>query len=460
MLLGVGGFEPGSFSFLSVSDLTMHIRDLLRKQPNLQDVWVQGEILNFKHHTNGHMYFSLKDKHSRLKCVMFSGDNKRLSFSPQEGWKVFVRGSIDVYIPNGEYQLHVREMLPDGLGLKFLEFEQTKKKLEAEGLFRRKRQIPRFPERIGLVTSLKGAAVRDVLRTLALRYPRAEVILSPSLVQGEGAIASLLRALQRIREVTPSVDVLLVVRGGGGVEDLWAFNNEAIARALFDFPVPVITGIGHESDVTIADLVADLRASTPTGAAESAVLDQKKLQVQVQTLYLRMSTSWQRRYATAHKQAELLTRRRVLADPMGFLGPYRQTCDILEDRLKVSLRRQYEHAQLRLSHLESRLRGAGKRRLSLNAERSLLISFHNRLSSALRQFVNKRRYVLDLLEQRLESASPTYPLARGYAYLTDTEGRLLVRAEEVLRAGRFTAHMSDGALLAEALEFFPRTNEG
>ncbi|MBT9252378.1 MAG: exodeoxyribonuclease VII large subunit [Brockia lithotrophica] len=317
MLRGKSG--DATVPFLSVSALTNLIRQAIRKERLLQNVWVRGEISNFRHHSSGHMYFTLKDESSRLKCVMFSGYNQSLSFHPQDGLSVVARGDVDVYPFGGEYQLRVQEMYPDGLGEKFLEFERLKKKLQEEGLFGRKRKLPRFPERIGLVTSDKGAAVHDVLRTLARHYPRAEVVLSPALVQGEDAVPSLLRALERLRTVDPPVDILLVVRGGGDIEDLWAFNDETLARALFAFPAPVVTGIGHESDVTLADFVADLRAPTPTGAAELAVPDQEELLDHVRTLEHRLFSGWRRRFTSASERVERLARRRVLADPLGFL---------------------------------------------------------------------------------------------------------------------------------------------
>ncbi|MBE3550844.1 MAG: exodeoxyribonuclease VII large subunit [Brockia lithotrophica] len=458
MLRGKKG--DATVPFLSVSALTNLIRQAIRKERLLQNVWVRGEISNFRHHSSGHMYFTLKDESSRLKCVMFSGYNQSLSFHPQDGLSVVARGDVDVYPFGGEYQLRVQEMYPDGLGEKFLEFERLKKKLQEEGLFGRKRKLPRFPERIGLVTSDKGAAVHDVLRTLARHYPRAEVILSPALVQGEEAVPSLLRALERLRTVDPPVDILLVVRGGGDIEDLWAFNDETLARALFAFPAPVVTGIGHESDVTLADFVADLRAPTPTGAAELAVPDQEELLDHVRALEHRLVNGWRRRFTSASERVERLARRRVLADPLGFLGPYRQTCDRLEERLDLSVRLYGDRALFRFHRLEGRLRGAAERRLSLAAERTRLESVRARLHGSFARYVDRRRHALALLARRLEGASPTRPLARGYAYLADSAGRPLVRAEDVLRAGRFTVHLSDGALVAEALELLPTRQKG
>jgi len=447
-----GKGENATNSFFSVSALTNLVRNAIRKEQLLQNVWVQGEVSNFRHHSSGHMYFNLQDKFARLKCVMFSGDNHALTFRPRDGITVIARGEIDVYPRSGEYQLIVREMHPDGLGLKFLELEQLKKKLEAEELFARKRDLPRFPERIGLVTSEHGAAVHDVLRTLARLYPRAEVVFAPALVQGDDAVPSLLHALERLRKHYPPIDVLLVVRGGGDIEDLWVFNDETLVRALYAFPVPVVTGIGHESDVTLADFVADLRAPTPTGAAERAVPDQEMLLVHVRTLEQRLYNGWRMRFRAAKERVEKLARRRVLADPLGFLAPYRQTCDQLEERLERAVQLYGERARFRLFRLEDRLRNAAIHRLSLVAERAHVESLRIRLHGGFARYVDHRRHALALLSRRLEGANPLRPLARGYAYLADASGRPLVRAEDVFRARRFTAYLSDGALLAEALE--------
>ncbi|RKQ88733.1 exodeoxyribonuclease VII large subunit [Brockia lithotrophica] len=458
MLRGKGGNATNSF--LSVRALTNLVRNTIHNNPVLQNVWVQGEVSNFRHHSSGHMYFNLQDESARLKCVMFSGANQALTFRPRDGITVIARGRIDVYLRGGEYQLIVQEMHPYGLGLKFLEFERLKKKLEAEGLFARKRALPRFPERIGLITSEHGAAVHDVLRTLARLYPRAEVVFAPALVQGDDAVPSLLRALERLRNHHPPVDVLLVVRGGGDIEDLWVFNDETLVRALYAFPAPVVTGIGHESDVTLADFVADLRAPTPTGAAERVVPDQEMLLVHVRTLEQRLFNGWRMRFRAAKERVEKLARRRVFADPLGFLGPYRQTCDRLEERLEHAVQRYGERARFRIFRLEDRLRGAAIRRLSLAAERAHVQSLRIRLHGGVARYVDHRRHALALLSRRLEGANPLRPLARGYAYLADASGRPLVRAEDVFRAGRFTAYLSDGALLAEALELLSVRQEG
>ncbi|MED4602401.1 exodeoxyribonuclease VII large subunit, partial [Paenibacillus validus] len=256
----------------SIKELNRVIKNKLEADDALQNVWVRGEISNFTHHSSGHMYFTLKDADSRLKSIMFASYNQRLGFIPKEGTKVLACGNISVYERDGAYQFYVTQMQPDGIGSLYLAYEQLKKKLEAEGLFapERKKPIPAFPRAIGVITSPTGAAVRDIIITLQRRYPSVPVLLYPVLVQGKQAAPSIVRAVEEMNRLN-EVDVLIVGRGGGSLEELWAFNEEIVARAIYASVLPVISAVGHETDFTIADFVADLRAATPTAAAELAV---------------------------------------------------------------------------------------------------------------------------------------------------------------------------------------------
>ena len=255
---------------MTVSELTVRIRDLLAK--NFIDVLVEGEISNCREAQSGHIYFTLKDEKAQVKCVWFRQQMRGIKFRPEDGLKVNVRGSIGVYEQRGEYQIYVETMDPAGRGALQLAFEQLKRKLESEGLFDavHKKALPRLPSRIGLITSPKGAAVRDVVRILRRRFPNVHLLLVPVRVQGEGAAGEIARAVRFFNQ-RQNVDVLIVARGGGSLEDLWAFNEEVVVRAIFDSQIPVISGVGHETDFTIADFVADMRASTPSAAAEIVV---------------------------------------------------------------------------------------------------------------------------------------------------------------------------------------------
>jgi exodeoxyribonuclease VII large subunit len=259
--------------FLTVGALTKYIKRKFDADPHLHDCLVKGEISNFKQHSSGHMYFTLKDDKARILAVMFSSANRRMKFTPENGMKVLVRGDVTIYEGSGQYQIYVHDMQPDGVGDLYLAFEQLKEKLTKEGLFavEHKKPIPKFPATVGVVTSPTGAALRDIITTIKRRYPIAKILILPALVQGDQAAPSITDAINRANEKKHGIDVLIVGRGGGSIEELWAFNEEIVARAIYESTIPIISAVGHETDFTIADFVADLRAPTPTGAAELAV---------------------------------------------------------------------------------------------------------------------------------------------------------------------------------------------
>src|SRR5215210_3084495 len=297
---------------LSVSELTTEIRGLLEGQ--LGEMWVEGEISNCRLWNTGHMYFTLKDEAAQIRAVMFRGTLRYLRFKPEDGLHVIARGRLSVYEPKGEYQLVCEHMEPHGLGALQLAFDQLKKKLHAEGLFdsARKRPLPALPRRIGIVTSLDGAALRDIIKVLRRRHPNAHLVIRPARVQGEGAAAEITRALRAIGKV-PGVDVVIVGRGGGSVEDLWAFNEEMVARAIAACPVPVISAVGHEVDVTIADFVADLRAPTPSAAAEMVVSAKDDFCSRIDRLHHRLNASARSQIQRRQNMLHALTARRGLA---------------------------------------------------------------------------------------------------------------------------------------------------
>jgi len=258
--------------YLTISDLNKHVKSLVEEDTFLNKVYLKGEISNFKFHSSGHLYFSLKDNESKINAVMFEFNRLRgLDFEPTDGMNVLIEGKVDVYVPNGAYQVYVEKMTQDGLGNLYLEFEKLKKQLEQEGLFAasHKKAIPKFPRMIGIITAPTGAAIKDILSTIKRRYPICETILFPTLVQGEGAKESIVKQIKVANNY--DLDVIILGRGGGSIEDLWAFNEEIVARAIYDSKIPIISAVGHDVDFTISDFVADLRAATPTGAAEMAV---------------------------------------------------------------------------------------------------------------------------------------------------------------------------------------------
>ena len=265
------GVESMNDKYISVTQLTRYIKYKIDNDVNLNEVFLKGEISNFKAHSRGHYYFTLKDEGSRINAIMFSSATRNVKFIPQDGMKVLVTGKISVFEATGQYQIYVNEMLEDGIGNLYIAYEQLKKKLQEEGLFdeKYKKPIPKIPNRVGVVTAPTGAAIKDIISTIKRRWPLTEIYLFPALVQGEDAKEDIVRQIKRADEY--NLDTLIVGRGGGSIEDLWAFNEEIVARAIFECKTPVISAVGHEIDFTIADFVADLRAPTPTGAAEMAV---------------------------------------------------------------------------------------------------------------------------------------------------------------------------------------------
>ena len=352
----------------TVRELTTEIKAVL--EDGFSALWVEGEISNFKHHTSGHMYFTLKDADAQLRVVMFRGSNRLLKFRPEDGLAVTVFGSVTVYERRGEYQLVAEALEPKGIGALMLAFEQLKATLEAEGLFdpARKRPLPRFPRKVGIITSPTGAAIRDMLSVIGRRFPGLAVLIFPVAVQGAGAAGEIAAALEMMG-ARSDLDVLIVGRGGGSLEDLWAFNEEVVARAIAASPLPVISAVGHETDVTIADFVADLRAPTPSAAAELVAAQRDELRLRVDDLFTRMQGGLQHRLALRREGLRRLRQHLLLLSPTA-----------------------------RVSRQAERLDGLARR---LAAGWTLLGS--------------RRRERLGLLAGKLESLSPLAILARGYS---------------------------------------------
>jgi len=322
----------------TVGELTAYIKNLLDSDANLNEIWVRGEISNLNYHSSGHIYFTLKEEKCQLQCVMFRGHNESLSFTLEDGIKVIAFGSISVYGPHGKYELIVENVQPDGLGALYLEFIQRKKRLEKEGLFadEHKKAIPKYPKRIGVVTSPTGAVIRDIINVLKRRYPLADILVAPASVQGDGAPASIVGAIQLMNEM-PDVDVIIVGRGGGSLEDLWAFNEEVVARAIYDSRIPIISAVGHETDFTIADFVADRRAPTPSAAAEIAVPDKEDLARQIQSLEARLIQRVHRIMGLHRNRLDRITDSLVFKRPLDRINQNKQYLDNVASQLRLSI---------------------------------------------------------------------------------------------------------------------------
>ena len=340
----------------SVSDVNRYLKDLLAGEPLLQGISVRGEISNFKQYPSGHCYFTLKDTNSALKCVMFRSRAQYLRFLPQNGMQVVAGGSIAVYERDGVYQLYVDSLIPEGTGDLALAFEQLKEKLAAEGLFdpARKQPLPAFPKRIGVVTSSAGAVLRDIYRVSKRRWPGIQLVLYPVQVQGEGAAEQIARGIDFFAEEY-AVDVIIAGRGGGSMEDLWAFNEEPVVRAIAACPVPLISAVGHETDFTLADFAADVRAATPSQAAELAVPDRSEVMRQVENLTGQLTRQVQRELALRRQRLEGLLNSRVMREPQSMLAERRQRLDFLLAGLQRTAKVELQSKQHKLGLILNRL---------------------------------------------------------------------------------------------------------
>ncbi len=386
----------------SVSQVNNYIKNLFIRDYVLNRIYMKGEVSNCKYHTSGHIYFTLKDETGQMACVMFAGQRTGLHFKLEEGQLVIVHGSISVYERDGKYQMYAREITLDGVGVLYERFDLLKRTLEAEGLFdpSMKKPIPTYPKKIGIVTAKTGAAIQDIINISTRRNPYVQLILYPAQVQGDGAAATIVRGIKKLDAM--GVDTIIVGRGGGSIEDLWAFNEEIVARAIYDCKTPIISAVGHETDITIADFVSDLRAPTPSAAAELAVND----------LSLVMST---------------------LVDYHSMLtgGMLRKIND---------KRKQVEQFKLRLSYGNPIYQIRQKRQLALDIQEKLTKSMHYK--------VQKDRHKLELYIEKLKALSPLDKLSKGFSYTSDEDGRVINRIDKASVGSKIHITVTDGLIIA------------
>ena len=399
---------------LSITQLNEYIRGKLDADALLNGVAVRGEISNYKLYPSGHHYFTLKDESSALKCVMFKGNAARLRFRPANGMQIIAMGKVSVFPRDGAYQLYCTAMAMDGIGDLYAAFEQLKAKLAAQGLFdpAHKKPIPRCPGTIGIITSSAGAAVHDMLRILRKRYPLTRVLLLPVRVQGAEAPGEIAAAIG-YANYYQLADLLIVGRGGGSIEDLWAFNDERVAHAIYESRIPVISAVGHEPDVTISDFVADLRAATPSNAAELAVPDQDALRQTLDAMAFSMASSVDRQIKNARQHLDVLSGSSALRSPTGYLDQKRKALQLLESRL---------------------------------------ISAQNQQIAR-----NKQKFVA--LTAALDAMSPLKVLTRGYAVAEKEDGQILRSVNQAVPGERITVSLSDGSITAKVLEVKENGNE-
>jgi len=435
---------------LTVSELTERIQGLVEVE--FADIWVEGEVSNLTFASSGHWYFSLKDDSAQIRAVVWKTATRLIRFRPRDGMKVLARGAVRLYPPRGEYQIAIEVLEPLGKGSLQQAFEDLKERLGKEGLFEasRKRPLPLLPRRIGIVTSPTGAAIRDILRVLAGRFANLEVLVYPAAVQGPAASAEIVQGIRSLNRV-PGLDVLIVSRGGGSLEDLWAFNEESVARALAASKVPTISAVGHETDFTIADFVADLRSPTPSAAAERVVKAKVDLAAQVDGLGGRLTAAARLRMALIRGRVEAVTSHRVFEAERGRIRNHAQRVDDLLARAENGLLRQRERWRTRLARAEERLQAFRWDR-QVAARRERLARQADRLDALIRAGLSARRSALSRFAAQLDGLSPLSVLSRGYALVWDGEGRRLVRdAADVavgdslrirLHAGRLRAIVS------------------
>jgi exodeoxyribonuclease VII large subunit len=431
----------------SVSDLTARIRDLLAK--NFTDLIVQGEISNCRPAASGHIYFTLKDEKAQIRCVFFKNQQRGLKFRPEDGLKVTVRGSISVYEARGEYQIYVESLEPLGRGALQLAFEQLKKRLEEEGLFApaRKKPLPLLPKRVGLITSPTGAAVRDVVRILTRRFPNVHLTLYPVRVQGEGSAAQIVEALQYFHRML-AADVILLVRGGGSLEDLWSFNEEEVVRAIAASAIPVISGVGHETDFTMADFVADVRASTPSAAAELVVQTRREFDNHVSDLQADLASLMRYRLMDLNGRIHALLGRPGFRRPLDLLRQRRQRADDLTARVAHGLRARLDQSRKRFTKAHLKI-ASFDFRMKIAALRLRLEKRSTDLGARAERILRLKHERWERLTLQLQERSPLKVLERGYAIATDASGHVLRDADQVNVGDAVNIRLHRGKLTTE-----------
>ncbi|WP_430785356.1 exodeoxyribonuclease VII large subunit [Virgibacillus flavescens] len=419
--------------YLTVTALTKYIKRKFDTDPHLNQVFVRGEISNFKLHSRGHMYLTVKDDQTRIQAVMFAGNNRSLKFTPENGMKVVISGSIGVFEPYGQYQLYINRMDPDGIGALYLAFEQLKEKLALQGYFdeRHKKKTPLYPKHIAVITSPTGAAVRDVITTIKRRYPIVELTVIPVLVQGVNAADSIVEGIKRANE-NPQIDVIIVGRGGGSIEELWSFNEEKVAMAIFESNVPIISAVGHETDTTISDFVADLRAPTPTSAAELAVPSQLELKEKIAHYNQNLSRTMANIVQSSSRQLKGLNQSYAFRYPGQLINQKEQELDKLVERLNKSI--QFVH-----SKKSEALHNTKKRLASQHPKRQIqtmylhLSQLHKQMQTHMSQITEQKTLQTVNIMDKLSLLNPLEVMRRGYAIPYDQKGNIIKSGKQTNR---------------------------
>ena len=408
--------------YKSITEVNELVKSILESEPLLNDIYVKGEISNIKYHSRGHIYFSLKDENSKINAVFFNATGKLL-FDPKDGDSVLVRGRINVYPVSGSYQIVVSEIKLDGIGNLYVLFEELKKKLASEGLFDKehKKKIPRFPEKIGVITAKEGAAVRDIITTINRRYPLCEIYLFPSLVQGEGAKENIVKMIKKANET--DMDVIILGRGGGSIEDLWAFNEEVVAREIYNSKIPIISAVGHEIDYTIADFVADLRAPTPTAAAELAVKNIEDIENYLSDAITRMNTALSNKVDYYEEKINKYKSNYIINNPMKLFESKENRLNIIKEKL-VNISSIFDIKENEIEYIKERMLSAYK---------------NNILKSS--NLLEKTKLKLDLI-------NPNNILNKGYS-IVKKDNKIIKSIKDIKIKDNINIVLSDGSILSE-----------
>ncbi|MGU9558284.1 exodeoxyribonuclease VII large subunit [Lactiplantibacillus pentosus] len=436
-----------SQQYLTVSALTQYIKRKFEVDPYLGKVYLTGEVSNYRPRPNTHQYFSLKDDHAKISAIMFKSAFAKVKFQPEEGMKVLVVGRIGLYEPSGSYQIYVERMEPDGVGALYQAYEQLKKKLAAEGLFSApKKPLPRFPKRIAVVTSRSGAVIRDIITTARRRFSIAQIVLFPAQVQGDAAAAEISRQIERAN-AQGDFDTLIIGRGGGSIEDLWPFNEEVVARAIAQSQLPVISSVGHETDTTIADLVADVRAATPTAAAELAVPVYNDVLLQLKQDQTRVLNAFQNLVQRDRQRLNKLTASYVFTQPNRLYEGYLQKLDFLNERLKQAGQNQLNVANQQYQRVFQQLRQQTPIHQVRQAQ-TQLANLEQRLNRSTQLVLRQKRQQLTQTVQSLDLLSPLKIMTRGYAFVT-AEDQVIHGVKQLQPQQTVTIHMTDGEAEAQ-----------
>ena len=436
--------------YLSVSVINRYIKHVIDTDANLQKVFIKGEISNFKAHSTGHLYFSIKDETSKINAIMFNGNARKLNFNPTDGTKVLITGRISVYEATGNYQIYVDEMIEDGVGNLYIAFEKLKKQLAAEGLFdsKYKKPIPKYPTKIGVVTANTGAAIKDILSTIKRRFPIGQVILFPSLVQGDNAAKDIVKNIKLAN--TYDLDVLIVGRGGGSIEDLWPFNEEIVARAIFDSKIPIISAVGHEVDFTIADFVADLRAPTPTGAAEMAVPNLVDLNKYIEQLKIRLSSDIIKKVNIYKLNLDSLRNSYILKNPSILFENKKQNLDLINNKINELLLKKIELKKLYLDSLKNSYVLKNPNMLFENKKQNLIL-LTKELNKNISLKIDNNVTKLNTIIEKLELINPLNVMKRGFS-LTYKDNKLIKSVKKIKKDDTLNIKFNDGNILVNVKE--------